>query len=105
MVLRQECKDALLRSVLPFLLGDLAIGVIGIGVACIDLNDIVDQTHQHHAPDVHRLVGILPQKIRHYRHVPRMLGIVLSSSVLRDVRLAEYILYLVYLKREGKLLF
>ena len=57
--LRQNGKDALLRSLLPGFLGFLCLRVIGVGITRINLHNIVDQTHQHNLGNVDRLIGIL----------------------------------------------
>ena len=39
--------------------------VVGEGVTCINLHDIVDQAHQHDLCDIYGFIGILTEKVGH----------------------------------------
>ena len=99
----QQRKDPLLRCRFPLLLRSLGRFVVSVGIAGIDLHQIMDQTHDHHMGDVNRLVGVLLQQIRHDRHVPGVLGIVFLSSVAGQRRLAKDVFLLVDLQCKGHL--
>ena len=103
LVVRQERINALLCRVLARLLRLQTVGVVGVGVTCVNLHHIVQQAHEHDARHIHRLVGIFLQQIRHDSHVPCVLGVVLAAAVAGEMRLPENVLLLVDLENEIQL--
>ena len=79
------------------------VGVVGVGVTCVNLHHIVQQAHEHDARHIHRLVGIFLQQVRHDSHVPCVFGVVLAAAVAGEMRLPENVLLLVDLENEIQL--
>ena len=105
LILRQNGENPLLRRVFPCLLRFQVFLVIRIGVPCVDLDNVMDQAHQHHFADVHLFVGIFPQQVCHDRHMPGMLRVVFPPPVSGKMRLPENILFLVDFQRKSQLFF
>ena len=103
LVVRQERINALLCRVLARLLCLQTVGVVSVGVTCVNLHHIVQQAHEHDPRHIHRLVGIFLQQIRHDGHVPCVLGVILAAAVAGEMRLPENVLLLVDLKNEIQL--
>lgn len=64
LILRQDGEDTLFSSVFAGLLGLATFLVVGEGVTCINLHDIVDQAHQHDLCDIYGFIGILTEEGR-----------------------------------------
>ena len=58
----------------------------------------MDKTHDHRAAHIYFFIGVLAQQICHQCHVPRMLGIIFISAMVRQMCLAEYIFFFVSFK-------
>ena len=72
---------------------DHARGVVGEGVAGVDLHEVVDEEHLQDAQHVEgRRVRVLGQDDDGEAEVPRVLGVVLRPAALRAERLAEDLL-------------
>ena len=78
--------------------------VISVGVACVNFHYVVDKSHCHSTGNVEILVGIFLQKIYHQSHVPRVLRIVFTPYVSRDVSLTIYAFFFIYFENELELL-
>ena len=89
----QEAEDPVRRPGLPRVLLDHARGVVGEGVAGVDLHEVVDEEHLQDAQHVEvRRVRVLGQDDDGEAEVPRVLGVVLRPAALRAERLAEDLL-------------
>ncbi|EEE17956.1 hypothetical protein IV60_GL000433 [Lancefieldella rimae] len=58
----------------------------------------MDQAHQHHLRNIYRLIGIFPQKIGYDRHMPCVFYVIFISAMSGEMRLTEYILFLIDFK-------
>ena len=105
LVIRQQRIDALLCGLLACLLGRKPLFIVGVGVAGVDLHDIMDQAHQHDLRHVHPLVRVFLQKICHNGHMPGVLRVVFAAAMPREMGLAEHILLLVDLQNKVQLAF
>ena len=103
LVIGEQAEDALGGVGLTLHMGRLGGGIVGVGVASINLDDVMDKAHDHGTGDVDGLVRVLPQQIGHHRRVPSVLCVVLSARVASDVRLAQDLLLPVYLENEVSL--
>ena len=105
LILRQQTEDPLRRLFLPPLLGGQAGGVIGVGVAGVDLHDVVDQRHHHGLRHIDLPVSILLQQVDHDGHVPGVLRVILPAAVAAEMSLAKNVFLLVGLQNKGHLPF
>ena len=64
----------------------------------------MDKAHEHHLPDVHRLIGILPQKVGHDSHVPGVLCVIFPPAVTRQMGLAQDVFLLIEFQNKAQLL-
>ena len=77
--------------------------VVDVGVARVDLDDVVDHDHAHHGGDVDGLGGVLGQHERHQREGPRVLGRVLAARAVGHVAAPDHGLEPVDLEHEPQL--
>ena len=103
LVVGKNGEDPLLGSVFSCFLRLQVLLVISVGVARVDLYDVMDETHEHDLRDVDLLVGVFPKQISHDRHVPGVLRVVFVPSVPGKVCLPEDVLLLIDLQSKGKL--
>lgn len=79
--------------------------VVDVGVAGVDLHDVVDEGHFQDFEQVEiGLVGMFAQHYDHEGEVPGVLGIVFAAGLVADVGLPENVLQLVRLDDEIHLL-
>ena len=93
------------RLGLPFLLVPFSLLIVGIGVAGIDLHDIMDQDHGNGFQNIDFFVGMFRHQNGHQRHMPGMFGIVFLPLSIGQPSLTEDLFLLVCLQCERKLLF
>lgn len=101
----KEAEKAVGGAALALFLVGVCGGIVGEGVARVDLHNIVDEKHLHDSGNVDGARGILGEQRCHDREVPGMFGTVLQTALgAGDWRLAEDGFELVDFKDEVELL-
>lgn len=105
LIVRQEAEDAVGGAGFAIVLVDHGGGVVGEGVAGVDFNKVMNETHFEDAQDVEvRDVCMLREDHDAQAESPRVFGVVFGAATLRVDCLAENFLQLVALGDEGDLL-
>ena len=82
LIFRKHSKNAVCRLCFPFHFSLRACFIICVGVARIDLNQIVDQHHRYNFLKVYFLVGIFAEKNCHQCQMPGMFCIVFLTTCI-----------------------
>ena len=101
----QEREDTVGGDGLAGVLGGGAGGVVGEGVAGVDLHEVVDEEHLHHAQQIEGGdVGVLGEEYGHNGDVPGVLGVGFLPAADESVVLPANLLEPVDFEEEGDLL-
>lgn len=101
---REKAEEAVGGALLADIFFGKSDGVIGEGVAGIDLDDVVDEDHLDGVEEIDGYDGILGHEGGHDGEMPGVLGGVLATGLVGQERLAEDGLELVDFEDEGELL-
>ena len=81
---REQSEDALVRPFAPSRsLPAWPSAIVGVGVAGVDLHDIVDENQFECMQRVYGLVGVFGQHKRHHSQMPGMFGGVLAAVAVQ----------------------
>ena len=102
---RKQAVEAVCRLFLALTLSGQSLRVVGVGVAGVDFDHVVDEQHGHRFQHVDCLIGVFAEQNAHQRHMPCMVGVVFMLRAVGEQRLAQDGFLLVRLQNKVELLF
>ena len=105
LIFRKKSENSFCGFHFTLCLSFLSFLIIGICIACVNLDNIVNQEHCHCFKHINFRICIFGKHNGHYRHMPCVLGIVFLFSSVGKVGLTDDEFFLINFLYKIKLLF